>query len=270
MRISVLIPTRNRPFDLSGAAWSLVSRASGKHEVRYLVGCDADDATTIAMVWALRLRGVPLYPFVAKRQGSLGQFINMMTEAAPADVYTSLADDIECVTQDWDDCIASAWKQKPDGVWWWGCPTGTTFAIVSEKWRAAAGRVFTDYFPFWWDDCWLFEVYRFAAQEDTMRRLECTLLDKAVSTTRMRDLPFWTDFFWAMRPERIEEARRIAKRLGWPKVRETKPYELEPSPYFNPAKTEAQQGEKTPPTPEYLRAKARAEALMSNLERKAA
>lgn len=270
MRLSVFLPSRERPFGLRTAAASLCDTASGKHDIRFLVGCDSDDPHTIATAWTLRLRGLPVYPFVAKRQGSLGQLINLMSLEAPADVYTSLADDIECTTHDWDDIIARAWQAKPDGIWWWGCPSGTTFSVISEKWRAAAGRIFTDYFPYWWDDMWLLEVYRYASGEggDYLKRLDCELVDKAESTMRMRDLPFWTDFFWSRRPERIEEARRIRQTLGWRKVRDLSELHLKVHPDFSAEKVEAKQGEKGPPTPEYVRAKARAEAMM--MERKAA
>lgn len=265
LRISVLIPSRGRPSGLATAVLGLADKASGMNDVRYVIGCDADDLETIEMALALRGHGLPVIPNVAQRQPSLGGLVNLLAAKCPADVYCSLSDDMEVLTKGWDRAIADAWRKQPDGVWWWKSHNDITYAIVSEKWRAAAGRIFTDYFPFWWDDIWLVEVLRYATGHIGAERIEAWVRDKARTTHRMRDMTFWCDFFYSRREERKEEARRIAANLGWPAVASVDGLDIQKNPEFTAefaADVQAKQGERAPPTPEYLVAYERAKALM--------
>lgn len=264
MRISVLIPSRGRSLSLMETILRMDRKATRLHEIHYVVGCDAGDDATIAMALALRQSGLPVVPRIGERPSSLGGLVNRLAEHVPADVYCSLGDDVHVLTEGWDVRIAKAWVQKPDGVWWWSVATGATFGIVSEKWRAAAGRIFTDYFPFWYDDMWLVEVQRYATGS-VGDRLDVWLSDRAPGTHRMRDLAFWDDFFWSRREERRAEAKAIAERLGWPPVADLDRLDISKNAAFDDAakaSIEAKQGERAPPTPEYLAAFARAKTLM--------
>lgn len=261
IRISVLIPSRGRPLGLMEAVLRMRGKESGHNDVRYVIGCDADDDSTIAMALAMMQGGLPIVPRIGARPGSLGGLVNKLAEKCPADVYCSLGDDVHVLTAGWDDVIAKAWRAKPDGVWWWCASNDSTFAIVSEKWRAAAGRIFTDYFPFWWDDMWLIEVQRYA-QGCKGDRLDIWLQDRANGTHRMRDLAVWTKFFWSRRDERKAEGVAIAERLGWPKLESLDGLDMSPSKTFNPAEIEATCGDRGPPSPEYLAALHRIQAMM--------
>lgn len=258
MIISVLIPSRGRPLLLQDAITSLACRESGRHKIAYIVGCDDDDPATIAMAQSMGIRA-----HVAPRAPSLGGVVNALSLAAPADVYCSLYDDIVCLTPGWDARIAAAWKARRDGVWWWRNSAEATYAIVSEKWRQAAGRMFTPYFPFWWDDVWLIQVWKWAYGGEPLV-LGCELDDQSTGTTRMRDLKFWTDFFWSRSGERIAEAKKIAANLGWPEPTFDKRFSIVSNQAYvaNIPNIEAGQGEREPPTPEYLKAKAFAQSMM--------
>lgn len=264
MKITVCIPSRNRPKLLAQCVGALHARASGKHDVTYVVGCDDDDPDTSALAELMKAAGVPVKAHCGPRSSSLGGMVNVIAAAYPADVYCSLCDDVLAITFDWDDRIHEAWLKRRDGVWWWSTKV-SFYAIVSEKWRAAAGRIFTDYFPFWWDDCWLLQLGRYVTGKPH-QRLDIWLEDKAPATQRMRDLEFWTEFYWSRASERREEADRIRRKLGRPSFRLKPHHEL----YRNPEYTrrtgeiQANQGERAPPTPEYLKAKARADELMNH------
>lgn len=265
MRITVTIPSRGRAAMLQQAVASLCHRASGKHDLIVAIAADADDPQTVEAGHVMRyLRGLPVAVHCAVRQPSLGGLVNRLAEAHPADIYCSLGDDITVTSSNWDEAVADAWASRPDGVFWWKANTGSTFAIVSEKWRAAAGRIFTDYFPFWGDDIWLADVWRQASGLPLVGLYGATLDEQRPGTQRMRDLPLWTDFFWSRKGERTAEARRIAGRLGWPLVAQPL-VSLEPNPLFlsRLAEVEANQGDKEPPTPEYMRAKTRIINLMA-------
>lgn len=267
MRISVLIPSRGRPPGLHAAVTSLHGKASGEHEVRYVIGCDAGDDDTIDLALGLWNEGLPAVPHIAARLPSLGALVNRLAAKCPADVYCSLADDVEILTEGWDRIIAAEWNADPAGVWWW-CTTGEAdYAIVSETWRAAAGRIFTDIFPYWHDDGWLAQVQRYVTGR-MGQRIDIWLEDRARSTHRLHDLREWQDFFWSpeMRAERRAEARRIAETLGLPPVENLDALDLGRATDFDCEAVEKAQGPRTPPTPEYLIALARMRAMKQQKE----
>lgn len=268
MKISVIIPSRGRHFRLWVAVGGLQELQSGKHDVTYVIGVDEDDADTINTCEVMKMGGHVAYG-VFKRTGSLGAMDNALALKVPADVYCVLGDDLQIVTRDWDDIIAKAWEAKPDGMWWWSSKMepAPLAPIISHKWFEASGRLFTDYFPFWWDDLWLLEVWILAAEGPPLF-IDAFMKDRSIHTHRMRDLRFWSDFYHSRRPERVADAKRIAAALGWELTGITEGL----CAYFGGPATdfldkidqiEAGQGDTAKePTPEYLKAKARAAALM--------
>lgn len=284
MKITVIIPSRGRPEQLFATLrrmqklQSVTEDGSPLHQVVYAIGVDADDTETKGMAKLLSgpsLRGGPICGRVFERTSSLGEMVNRLALDVPADVYCSLCDDILVLTEGWDAKIAEAVEAKPDGVFWWKTDEkrAATYAIVTEKWRQAAGRIFTDYFPFWWDDVWLLHVWLLAS-EDAWHYVDAELEDRPQNTQRMRDLRFWGEFYKGRHDERMAEAERIREALGWPRTLSPEKLRtfadavtaLSPEFWADADNVEKRQGEKSPPTPEYVRAKARAEALMNERE----
>jgi hypothetical protein len=269
VKLTVVIPSRGRPFHLIKAIRLLHSMASGLHQVTYAIGCDADDPKTLGAAYTLMIRVPGIQVFCTKRLGSLGEMANIMAARYPADVYCSLCDDVDVLTKDWDNQIYLSWAAKPDGLWWWRTlqVRPATYAIVSHKWMQAAGRIFTDYFPFWWDDVWLMQVWNMATGIPAVA-VEAFLDDKPFATHRMRDLLFWADFYTSRKGERREQAAAIVKALGWPEVKvEDTICDVRPEFLAQANQIEHNQGEKSPPTQEYLAAKRRAELIMAGEER---
>ncbi len=264
MKISVLIPSRGRAFRLKTMLDTMRGLESGKHEIAYVIGCDSDDPETNAMGYMLKLYDHRVAPRCMMRMSSLGAMVNLMIEENPADAYVCVPDDVEILTPHWDEAIAVAWEAKPDGVWWWRtlAVRPATYAVVSEKWRKASGKVWTDYFAFWWDDMWLLQVWMFASGLP-MLPIEAWLDDQAQATHRMRDLRFWSDFYTRMKGKRQQQAVRIAKALGWPPA-PCDDHRCDVSAAFlkEADNIERNQGDKGPPTPEYLAALGRAKAMM--------
>lgn len=280
MKISVIIPSRGRTHTLIGALNSLHSLESKKNEVTYGVVCDDDDPATIGTCKSLQAH-MPLAYMVNKRGPSLGKMVNDMAEHMPADVYLSLGDDSLCLTPKWDQKIEVAWKEQPKGVYWWTPEREdqqVLYAIVSEEWRKAAGRIFTDYFPYWYDDIWLLTVW-IMATEGPMLAVDARIMDCPTTTHRMRDLRFWHSFYLAMAPERIKQAKEMAEKLGFPQSKlvgasvglpnlsitealcerlSVTPKEFEET----MENIEANQGDKDAPTESYMKAKARAELIL--------
>jgi len=189
---------------------------SAENEVLYIVAVDDDDLPTKILVENAS-NDIPLAMRLGPRPPSLGSVANDLAEHWPADAYAVWADDLLCITNDWDKEVAKAVAETPHGVFWWKNQADqmSLVPIVTEKWRAAAGRIFTEHFPFWYDDCWLYELW-IMATDTNIKLLDIRAVDKPTATTGMRELPFWNHFYHAMRATRIEEAKAIAARLGLP------------------------------------------------------
>jgi hypothetical protein len=284
MKLSVIIPSRGRSHQLIAVLQALHKLESGKNEVTYGVVCDVDDPETSGVAKMLQVHMRLAYS-INERGPTLGGMVNKMAENMPADVYLSLADDALCLTQDWDEKIAEAVRENPKGVWWWKPADDkkpALFAIVSEAWRKAAGRIFTDYFPYWYDDIWLLTVWVLAI-EGPMLTLDIDILDCPRETHRMRDLRFWHEFYIAMQPERVRQAKAIAKALDFPQsklvgasvglpnlsITEALSERLSITPKeFEETmeQIERNQGDRGVPTEEYVLAKASAELLLKQRE----
>jgi len=252
--------------------------SSRLHAISYAIGYDSDDPATGEAAYMLGLGEPVVIPYCSERIGSLGQMVNNIAAKTPADVYCSLCDDVEILSRNWDHTIYANWLEQPDGVWWWRAlkERPATYAVVSHKWYEAAGYIFTDYFPFWWDDVWLMQVWNLASGKLPLG-IDAFLDDRAFATHRMRDLRFWTDFYTVLKPQRLSEAARIGRALGWPPNGKSLVIEngvplgdVRPGFLTEIPGIEAHQGDKGPATPEYLAAKQRAEHMMRTAESRAA
>lgn len=268
MKISVIIPTRGRVRQLSAVLTSLHYCESRENQITYGVIVDDDDIPTKLFCIGLQ-KEWPITIRVGPRPQSLGGVDNEMAAHMPADVYCVLGDDMLCLTPNWDRVIAEAVEKNPKGVFWWTQPDGSpiTAPIVTEAWRAAAGGIFTDYFPFWYDDLWLYELWYMVTDSEALL-LPITMFDRPESTIRMRELSFWHNFYNVMRGQRVQQAFDIAEKLRLPRpVMGPHLFErLKNHSVILPEMEEdihrRNKAESTPPGPEYNRAKERAMQLL--------
>lgn len=271
MRISVLIPSRGRVRQLSAALTTLHMCSSGEHHLTLCVACDEDDKETLAFL-EKAIHEMPVAYRVGPRPATLGSVANDLALHWKADVYAVWADDLLCMTNNWDQRIAKAVEAKPYGVFWWKSAReeNTLVPIITETWRAAAGQIFTEYFPFWYDDLWLYELWLMTTDENPII-LDMEVLDKPFATQRMRDLDFWQTFYHAMRVERVQSGRRIAANLGLPiPILSDELYKRMNQYQCNDTVVLADierrnKAEKTPPTEQYMRTKLAAAERMTAL-----
>ncbi len=256
---------------LSAALTSLDRLASGKHDITYAIATDLDDPHTQSFCVEMQ-KEMHLAYKVGPRPRALGCLVNEMAELVAADLYFALCDDMLCLTPDWDDIAAKAALQTPHGVFFWQSALvhkghDALWPIVTHKWLKAAGCIYTDHYPFWYDDLALVEQYALATGE-TIKRLPITALDKPGNTHRMRELPFWNDFFLFTRQWRIQRGKEIAAGLGFMiptigaelvKLLDTE-WCKPPREYLE--QIERNQGDKSPPDENYIAAKQRAETWM--------
>jgi hypothetical protein len=76
------------------------------------------------------------------------------------------------------------------------------------------------------------------------------------------DFPFWQQFFWSRDRERLEEAARIAKALGWPAVDHPERFRLIAVEEFTQVQL-TQRSEGGVRTPEYMQAFERAKTIFA-------
>ena len=261
---------------LATALTSMRYLESGDNTVHYYVIYDDDDEETHDFCQKLRNSNFPLGYRRGPRFETMGGVINQVAEYAhdndKSDVYLVINDDTLCLSLNWDRYISEAVEKTPYGVFWWknALPVETLFPIVTEKWRQAAGGMFTDHYPYWFDDLCLIELWMMATDQEAIF-LDCTLIDKPVHTHRMRDLRFWQQVYNKTRPMRVEKAVEIAEKLGLPKPRMLQTFAKMIDKEFSGMTSdrlreiELSQGDvKITPDPSYLKVKARMKAFMDN------
>lgn len=273
MKLSVIIPSRGRVRGLSAVITGMHFLQSRKHEVLYGVICDEDDPDTARLCASMQAEGVPVVYTNGPRQPSLGGMINNMADLIPADVYLNINDDVLCLSRNWDSVIADALEKTPHGIFWWesDCEQQVLFPIVSHKWKEASGSVFTDYFPFWYDDLCLVELWTMTTSAENII-LPIRICDRPKGPThRMRDLKFWQKVYNGTRKLRVEKAYEIAEKLGLEKPQAPDKIAILLDLHMRRVsdewiqKIEDTQGDKNPPDAAYLRKREEAEKFLNEI-----
>ena len=215
MKIDVILPSRGQPIRLMAVIVAFDALALGQHEVTYRVVCDMDDALTIKAMTSLNGVGTIR---IASHIGS-GPLARRMNEAAidgNADVVTGAADDTFPIAQHWDMVIAAGIEQGHHAFSWQEAndPSNQTMIVLSRTWLRAVNKMVPEYFPFWFGDTWIAEVYELAFNCGMPIIENLRWGGKRGKTKGMRDLAFWFDFFAKTRSERESEARAICYALG--------------------------------------------------------
>lgn len=214
-RTAFLINSRGNPERLAGVCLAFADQAARPDLVTFCIRADVDDTETIYMAGRLaKLAAVNLT--IGNRPQALGSEINAMAAAVPADVYHVINDDTWPMTRYWDAAVAQHHKENPAfmSCWMLAGPTAPDYPIVSREWyEAQGGRIFTDYFPFWFDDRWLGDVAVMVTGK-LIHPLPIYLCANKKRTQRMRDFAFWADFYLSLHHERVVQAQKIADRLG--------------------------------------------------------
>jgi hypothetical protein len=218
MKITVPLPSRSRPAGLLSALTVFDATSSGEHEITYAVIVDEDDINTIEHIehWQIAKmlpEGVRL--FVGDRMDGLQFRLNEAVRQLPADVYTQATDDFFPLTYHWDKVLVKTAEEFP-AFSWFECadPNMHTCFAMTHKWVDAVGRMYPEWFPFWFADTWVTEVSSFAFNKPVEVVKELKMGNKRGTTQGMFDLRFWFEFFVATRPLRMEEAKRVAAAYG--------------------------------------------------------
>lgn len=264
--IAVLVLTRGRPAGLVAAVQALHATASGDVPVQYVLCCDDDDPTidqSVAM-----LEHLPITVSRNPRPDALGTAWNLGARAAGEwDMALLTGDDTVPACRDWDwqmaardDLPAFAWQEAND-------PTNVTYPVVSRRWfDAVGGAMVPAWFPYWFNDTWLNEVHILAFGAPMPIIEDLPMAGRRGTTREMREVAFWFSVFAATRGMRVAQAAEVARAFG----REAVPNrhadffarwdaeQMSRVPLYN----KAFGADTVPPTPRYLRLRAKAEQLL--------
>lgn len=276
MKVAVCIASRGRP-ELLGRAVSEILEKAELPETEIIVALDDDDNADYGGDWR---ENPKIKISIAPREDSLGAKYNRAKELSCADVYVMWSDDVTIITPGWDRNLISAAELFPDGmgVIYFGKIPGTLQPgiAVTAKFIERMGFFCTPYFPFWWHDTWIDEVARLSGRIVTAPVDIAPLQDLPGKSRGVRDIAFWGQFFDALRPQRVEVARKIITDGQDPPFRKVQLAELiapmskmlleRNSKCSNPES--AKELEKfwsfdAPADERYLRIKARAEAMLA-------
>jgi hypothetical protein len=272
VKINVIIASRGQHHRLSAVIVSMMQLQSGKNDIEYLVGLDNDDEDSIRAMWGLIDHGNPVRTNIAPRSASLGAINNRLLSMSNADVYLITTDRAFIVTPDWDEVVATVVGTNPNKPFWLYSqqdPDATHPIIPDTFLRAMGGKWSPELFPFWFDDTWLAEIDFFVSGNVT--KIPVEYAGKRGTSKRCRDIAFWGDFFAKTRPVRILIAEKIAEKFKgklldmeqkMDVVRAMSEEFIARAPL-----NEERFGDTSPPTPEYLKAKKRAEKILKDISR---
>lgn len=219
MKITVGVPSRDRPLELAAAILSLDKTRSGGHDVEYIVGHDHNDFRTVEVVSQLVALGLPVRSSFGPRPLGLGEIHNRMISETDADSPFMLwSDRLVAVDMQWDHGIAMTVLEFPTRVLW--CDShhlvGPAQFILTPMWRQALGREkpTPGIYPFWFEDSAVEELDALVHGFPRVALHQKCAGPRTAKTTRCRDLHFWIDVFTATRADRVRQAALIAKGMG--------------------------------------------------------
>lgn len=197
---------------LAGVLHSFKTLESGKHEVRYVIGMDEDDHPTLDAAWMW-----DMVPCIARQRPiTLGEAWNALVGGS-WDACCVLADKHLCLTPGWDDHVATIVSRGiPLCRWTLLRAPEETVLIMSRKWYDVTGRIFPEWFPFWFSERWVDEVHQLAFGTSIPMVRELIMTEPTLRTSGLRDLEFWFGFFARTRIERIKEARIVCQYFDRP------------------------------------------------------
>lgn len=271
-------------------SWFLSAR--DPEQVIVALRVDRDDTKTIDAITRSGAK-FPSLMFIGDRPRSPGIELTHMAATIRADFYHIMNDDNFALEFGWDRHVSAFAEDFPGfGMAGW-CPApprwrnglpgyAGDYPVFQREWFEAAGEIFTHRFPFWFMDlsaCHVYELVRGHKPYPLRNADDHTPVElaarKSGPTQRFRDYEFWVEYFFALMPERVAQAERIAARLNLQpftapgKIAElnwrSRQILLEDEQMQATVRFAAQEKDRPPPDPAYLAAKAAAEAHLAEL-----
>lgn len=157
MSLSLLLPSRGRPDNLTRLATTALQTASNPEEIEIIVYADDDDQSYEGKEYP---KNVQIYK---TPRTTMSNYWNLAYEKATGPYYMMAADDIVFNTQDWDTKVKEAFDRYPDKVALIYGDDGdpnkdknhATHPFLHKNWIDAVGYFTPPYFTSDFADTWL-------------------------------------------------------------------------------------------------------------------
>lgn len=266
-KLSILIPTRNRPEGLRRLLDSIVAHAARMDAVEIIVGMDDDE---VPPAWLAELP-FPITLSHAPREQTMGRMWERLLNLSSGEIIVGVCDDLVVATDAFDARIRTEVRAHPNAVHFIDdeqAPNFATFPVTTRKLAQrvtqAQGFFMPPWFPFWFVDTWWDELGELIGVRRVLP-VRVLMQDGKGETTSMRELGFWSHLFDVTRPMRVAVAEEITgqiipqERINRCKARAA--HLLDPA-FIAHWEGKARAGEANP---RYDAAKAEAEALLLSL-----
>lgn len=158
--ISLLLPSRGRPFNVQRLAESALTHAADPDDIELIVYIDNDDYSYIGRVFP------PQVTIYKTQRTLLSNYWNMAYDKARGPIYMHCGDDIVFQTEGWDDKVKAAFERYPDKIALIFGDDGDpnkdknfgTHSFIHKNWVDAVGYFVPPYFSSDFNDTWLNEV----------------------------------------------------------------------------------------------------------------
>lgn len=157
--ISLLCPSRGRPAGLARMVGSALRTATRPRQVEIVAYVDEDDPADYDLLWEPQVR-LLLGPRIL-----LSDCWNRAADQATGEILGHLGDDVEFLTDGWDETVRAAFARVPDRILFAHGddlgPNGQVFGthgFLHRRWVEAVGYFVPPLFSSDWNDAWLNDV----------------------------------------------------------------------------------------------------------------
>ncbi|MBL7145177.1 MAG: glycosyltransferase, partial [Phycisphaerae bacterium] len=221
--ISLLIATRGRPEYLDKVFDSIGRTVGNADGIDVWIYVDNDDDITNEYISS---KAYLKYPFkinwvLGERTLSMGQMANILRQKCTTNpgIYMTFVDDYILTSNNWDGAIRDTFNRYSDGIVLGyipdphSGPEQVTITILSAQWTNVTGKIFTEFFPFWYDDTWLDQVSQMVQRKTKIEIGTEAIGGNIGKTPRLKNLPFWNRFFNNLMDKRLEDANLLLKAI---------------------------------------------------------
>jgi glycosyltransferase involved in cell wall biosynthesis len=155
-KVSIILPTRNRPENLRRLYQSIKDTACVLPEI--VVYIDNDDMVSVPVAQELGIK------YIQGVRRPLPQCYNEAAALATGDVLMFAGDDVIFRTKGWDDLVLSEFAKYDDKILFVygddGHYSGNlgTHGFIHRKWMDTVGYLVPPYFEVWYVDTWITDV----------------------------------------------------------------------------------------------------------------
>lgn len=241
MKISILVPTRERMNNRLTLLFSILTTVNDINNVNVYYGVDKDDPTleTIKKV----AKAIPSLKIVEIENNGeflgLGKLWNILVDNSTEEIISMIGDDMVFKTKDWDLKIIDEFKSGPrDNIKAVHCNDdchGAKLAVnlfCHRKYAEVMGGFMREEFKINWVDQWLHQVFsafdRLTYRGDIMIEHRHWVLgknvhDKTAERMATADVNKVSDKLWySLKDERVKDVEKLATYLNatpdWTKV----------------------------------------------------